>query len=166
MRTGVALGSNLGDRLANLRAARDAICDAKGVEGPLLASAVYETEPVGCESGAPGFLNAVIEVGYGGEPKQLLASLRSIEQTLGRASHHPRNTPRTIDLDLLYFGDAQLATPELELPHPRLHDRRFVLEPLAGIRPNLVLPRQTESVAALLRRLPQTPAVVRFAAEW
>ena len=166
MRAGVALGSNLGDRLENLRAARRAIARRVARRQTLLASAVYETEPVGCEPGAPGFLNAVIEFDFEGEPAELLEKLREIERRLGRARNHLRNTSRTIDLDLLYFDDLHIATPELELPHRRLHERRFVLEPLADIRPDLLLPTQSESVAALLRRLPPSPAVVRSAAQW
>ena len=166
MRAGVALGSNLGDRLANIKAARDAISGAIGVEEPLLASAVYETEPVDCEPGAPKFLNGVIEVEFTGEPAELLGKLRSIERELGRPARHVRNTSRTIDLDLLYFADTQLDTTELQLPHPRLQERRFVLEPLADIRPDLVLPGQAQPVEALLRRLPGTPALVRFATQW
>ena len=166
MRAGVALGSNLGDRLENLIAARLAIRGAAGVEGPVVASAVYETEPVGCEPGAPKFLNAVVEVAFSGQPAELLRELRSIETRLGRPAAHVRNTSRTIDLDLLYCGDMQLDTSELQLPHPRLHDRRFVLEPLADIRPDLVLPGQSETVSTLLRRLPEAPALVCSATQW
>lgn len=166
MRAGVALGSNLGDRMQNLRAAREAIAMIDGVEGELLASAVYETAPVGCEPGAPKFLNAVLEVGFSRPAGELLSQLRRIERELGRPPDHPRNTSRTIDLDLLYFGATELSTAELQLPHPRLRERRFVLEPLADIRPDLVLPGQTESVAMLLSGLPRPPALVRFATQW
>src|SRR5436190_20078281 len=100
MRCGIALGSNLGDRLANLRSGRDAIARLPGVAGPMLSSAVYETEPVGTELDAGRFLNAVIEVEFGGEPEKLLSELQGVEASMGRPSRRPRNAPRTIDLDI------------------------------------------------------------------
>ncbi|MGI8437003.1 MAG: 2-amino-4-hydroxy-6-hydroxymethyldihydropteridine diphosphokinase [Chthoniobacterales bacterium] len=165
MRAGIAFGSNLGDRLALLQAARRRLTSLPGVEPSLLSSPVYETEPIDCEPRAPRFLNAVMEIGYDGSAHDLLRELRQIEEELGRPEAHPRNASRTIDLDLLYFGDEAIAEPELQLPHPRLAERRFVLEPLAEIRPDLILPEQSETVAALLEKLPQTP-LVRLASEW
>ena len=166
MRAGVALGSNLGERLANLRNARRDIATLPGVLHPLRASAVYETEAIGCEPGAPKFLNAAIEFGYAGEARDLLRSLAAIEKLLGRPANHARNASRTVDLDLLYFGELEIDTAELQLPHPRLADREFVLRPLADIAPDLVLPRQTESVGALLLQFTSTGAVVQVATEW
>jgi 2-amino-4-hydroxy-6-hydroxymethyldihydropteridine diphosphokinase len=166
MRAGVALGSNLGDRLAHLKNARQRIRELSRVHAPLVSSAIYETEPVGCEPGADKFLNAVIEFGYDGQATQLLRELRNIELALGRPADHPRSRSRTVDLDLLYFGDQQIDTPDLQLPHPRILERRFVLAPLADVRPDLILPRHADSIAALLARLPELPAVVRFASEW
>src|SRR6266850_2482037 len=125
------------------------------------SSAIYETEPVGCEKGAARFLNAAIEFGYAGEAQDLLRELAAIEKLLGRSATHARNISRTIDLDLLYFGELEIETGELQLPHPRIAEREFVLRPLADIRPDLVLPRQTESVEALLLQLTVTGAVVR-----
>ncbi len=166
MRAGVAVGSNLGDRLANLRNARRDIAALQGVLPPMRSSAIYETEPVGCEKGAAKFLNAAIEFGYEGEAQDLIARPGGIERLLGRSATHARNISRTIDLDLLYFGDLEIQTAELQLPHPRITEREFVLRPLADIRPDLVLPKQTEPVSALLLQLTSTGAVVRFAAEW
>ena len=166
MRAGIALGSNLGDRLENLRNARAEITQLPEVEGPILASSIYETEPVGCEPEAPSFLNAVVEIGYAGEPDELLPQLRRIEAAFGRAAAHARNTSRTLDLDLLYFGDATITRPDLQLPHPRMHERRFVLEPLNEIRSELVLPQQTETVTRLLAKLPQMPPLVWVTSEW
>ena len=165
MRAGVALGSNLGERLANLRNARREIISMKGALPPLRCSAIYETEPVDCEKGAAKFFNAVIEFGYAGQPIELRRELAAIERVLGRPAAHERNVSRPIDLDLLYFGDVIIETAELRLPHPRIVDREFVLRPLADIRPDLVLPGQTEAVDALLLRLPMT-GVVRLDLEW
>ena len=166
MRAGIALGSNLGDRLGMLRTARAAIERLPKAEKPVLASSIYETAPVDCEPGAPAFLNAVMEIGHAGSADELLKQLREIEATLGRPLEHAKNTSRTVDLDLLYFGDVAIRRPDLQLPHPRMHERRFVLQPLSEIRPELVLPEQTESVARLLARLPETPPLLRVASEW
>ena len=130
------------------------------------SSAIYETDPVGCESGAAKFLNAAIEFGYDGEPENLLHALANIEKMLGRPADHARNASRNIDLDLLYCGEALIATNELHLPHPRIVGREFVLRPLADIRPDLVLPGQAESVVQLLGALAASPGVVRLDLEW
>jgi 2-amino-4-hydroxy-6-hydroxymethyldihydropteridine diphosphokinase len=166
MRAGVALGSNLGDRLANLRNARKDIAALASAGSLVRASAIYETEPVGCETGAAKFLNAAIEFEYVGEARDLLRELAAIEKRLGRPATHARNVSRTIDLDLIYFGDLEIETTELQLPHPRITEREFVLRPLVDIRPDLVLPKQTESVCALLLRLNDAGPVVRVAGEW
>jgi 2-amino-4-hydroxy-6-hydroxymethyldihydropteridine diphosphokinase len=166
MRTGVALGSNLDDRMENLRVARRAIVDLAGVAPPILASPIYETDPMDCEPGAEKFLNAVLEFDYDGEPAELLAGLRRIEESLGRARNHERNKSRTIDLDLLYFGDRKIDNEELQLPHPRMHLRKFVLAPLAEIRPDLILPRQGKSVRELLAQLDESDRVVRLMKDW
>jgi 2-amino-4-hydroxy-6-hydroxymethyldihydropteridine diphosphokinase len=166
MRTGVALGSNLGDRLGNLHAARKAIVDLARVQPPILSSSIYETDPVGCEPGAGKFLNAVLEFDYEGDPLKLLKSLREIEKTLGRAPDHPRNVSRRIDIDLLYFGDISTDSDELQLPHPRMHLRKFVLQPVADIRPNLILPGQSKTVRELLAKLSESTKVMRLTNNW
>ena len=166
MRTAVALGSNLGNRLENLRAARKAIFNLASVKAPILSSAVYETEPVGCEPGAGKFLNAVVEFEYGGDPARLLEQVIPIEEALGRRRHHPQNISRTIDIDLLYCGERRINDERLQLPHPRLHLRQFVLRPLADIRPDLVLSGQTNTVSDLLADFKDSGAVVRFAESW
>lgn len=163
-RAGIALGSNIGDRLAHLVAAQKMIADS--VAEPLLASAVYETMPIACEPGAGRFLNAVVEVGCDSDAAALLHELREIEARLGRPSIHPRNVSRTIDLDLLYFGDATISSKDLHVPHPRMHERRFVLQPLADIRADFVLPSQTKTVSQLLAELADTSPVVRAEAQW
>ncbi|MEI8340931.1 MAG: 2-amino-4-hydroxy-6-hydroxymethyldihydropteridine diphosphokinase [Verrucomicrobiota bacterium] len=154
MFTGIALGSNVGDRLQHLREARDAIAANHGV---IHCSRVYETEPVGCEPGSAAYLNAVIEIVYPGDPILLLGELQTIESRLGRPSRHPRNAPRTIDLDILYAGNLILQNEVIAIPHPRLHERRFVLAPLCDIRPDLILPGQQETANTLLASLPLHP---------
>jgi 2-amino-4-hydroxy-6-hydroxymethyldihydropteridine diphosphokinase len=166
MRTAVALGSNLGDRLGNLRAARRQILDLTDVQPPIFSSAVYETEPVGCEQGAEKFLNTVVEFDYQGDPASLLEQLIRIEGALGRRRDHPKNVSRSIDLDLLYCGERNIQKEELQLPHPRMQLRKFVLQPLRDIRPDLILPGQTKTVAELLAQLEESGEVVRFVDDW
>jgi 2-amino-4-hydroxy-6-hydroxymethyldihydropteridine diphosphokinase len=166
MRTAVALGSNLGDRLENLRGGRKAILELPTVKLPILSSAVYETEPVGCEPGAGKFLNAALEFEYDGDPARLLEQLIQIEEALGRKRVHRQNVSRTIDIDLLYCGDQRINDKRLQVPHPRLYLREFVLRPLADIRPDLILPGQTKSIRELLAELEQPGEVIRFAEEW
>ena len=165
MRVGIALGSNLGDRMANLRAARKAIIDLVGNKNALV-SPVYETEPVNCEPGAHKFLNAILEIDYDQDPTELLDHMIRIEESLGRNRDHDRNTSRKIDIDLLYADELTIANEHLQLPHPRLHSRRFVLQPLADIRPDLVLPGQSKSVRELLAQLKDSATVFRFAENW
>ena len=186
MRIGIALGSNLGDRLANLRAARKSIDllasplanprgsahlrrsvpDLATDKSSVLVSPVYETEPVDCEPGAEKFLNAVLEFEYDGDPTELLEQLRGIEESLGREPNHPPNVSRKIDIDLLYADDLVIKNERLQLPHPRLHQRRFVLQPLADIRPNLVLPEQKEPVRELLAQIKDSTKVSCFTEDW
>jgi 2-amino-4-hydroxy-6-hydroxymethyldihydropteridine diphosphokinase len=166
MRIAVALGSNIGDRLENLRVARKAIFDLANVKPPFLSSAVYETEPIACEPGAGKFLNAVVEFEYEGDPARFLEQLIQIEEALGRERDHPKNVSRTIDIDLLYCGKQRIYNERLQLPHPRLHLRTFVLRPLADIRPDLMLPEQKKTIRELLAEVEQSGEVIRFAEEW
>ena len=166
MRAGIALGANLGDRIAGLTTAREQIFALPGVREPLLASSLYETEPIDCEPGAAKFLNAVIEVGFAGSSSELFHELQRIEHALGRPAAHEPNRSRTIDLDLLYHGDLLVAEPDLTLPHPRLRQRAFVLQPLAEIRPDLILPNDSETIRQLAEKLSATAAVVRFPEQW
>lgn len=166
MRTAVALGANLGDRLENLRAARQRIGDLADVHPPILSSGIYETEPIECEPGAAKFLNAVVEFDYQGDPIHLLEQLNRIEESLGRKRDHSKNVSRTIDIDLLYWGDRQIANERLQLPHPRMHLRGFVLRPLADIRPDLILPTQTRTVTNLLAELGDCGGVDPLATNW
>ena len=166
MRVGLALGSNIGDRPVNLRAARKAIVDLTGVSGPILSSSIYETEPVDCEPGAQKFFNAVMEIDYDNDPIDLLKSLKAIENALGRPANHSRNISRKIDIDLLYAGDMIIDNEQLHIPHPRMHVRRFVLAPLAEIRPDLILPNQRKTVSELFAALDDPAEVVRAREQW
>jgi 2-amino-4-hydroxy-6-hydroxymethyldihydropteridine diphosphokinase len=166
MRAAIALGSNLGDRLANLRNARDRIQAVDGVSGLMMQSAVYETSPVGCESGAQNFYNAVIEVGFEKSADALFEALQRIEQALGRERNDKRNVSRTIDLDLLYFGSQRRDDAALQLPHPRMTERKFVLQPLCDIAPDLRLPGQTKNVGELLAQLQDQGKITRLRENW
>jgi 2-amino-4-hydroxy-6-hydroxymethyldihydropteridine diphosphokinase len=165
-RAGIALGSNLGDRLNMLQKARDQILHIDGNCLPVLQSAIYETSPVDCEPGAQNFYNAVIEIGFKGSADALLTHLRQIELALGREHEHRRNVSRTVDLDLLYFDDLQCNQAHLRLPHPRIADRAFVLRPLADIASNLRLPGHKATVPELLVNLRSDESMKRVADKW
>ncbi|HEX3817731.1 MAG TPA: 2-amino-4-hydroxy-6-hydroxymethyldihydropteridine diphosphokinase [Chthoniobacterales bacterium] len=166
MRTGIALGANLGDRFLSLTIAREMIFNLPGVLPPRLSSSIYETEPVECEPHAEKFFNAVIEVGYEGDAQTLLRELQEIERTLGRPIEHASNRSRTIDLDLLYHGPHARDEAELQLPHPRMRLRSFVLLPLSEIRPNLILPGEERTIRELSEKLSRSGSVVRAARQW
>ncbi|HJW04810.1 MAG TPA: 2-amino-4-hydroxy-6-hydroxymethyldihydropteridine diphosphokinase [Azospira sp.] len=142
----VALGANLEDPAAQVRAALEALAALPGVR-LIRASSLYRTAPVGV-TGQPDYINAVAEVSTDLPPGELLAALFRIEEQFGRERHY-RYAPRTLDLDLLLHDELVLHTPDLTLPHPRLHLRAFVLVPLAEIAPDLRLPGRG-SVAAWL----------------
>ncbi|MEI8313233.1 MAG: 2-amino-4-hydroxy-6-hydroxymethyldihydropteridine diphosphokinase [Verrucomicrobiota bacterium] len=138
MRAGIALGSNLGDRLAHLQAARLRLLALHDESGPFLCSKIYETAPVDCPDGSPHFLNAAIELSTQAPPLDLLNTLQRIEIELGRPPEHLFHGPRPIDLDLLYCGDLRISHTSLTLPHPAISDRLFVLKPLMDICPERI----------------------------
>jgi 2-amino-4-hydroxy-6-hydroxymethyldihydropteridine diphosphokinase len=155
----ISLGSNLGDRAGNLLLAARGMMEAALCIHRL--SSVYETEPVG-DIHQPAFLNMVVEVGDSlPTPQQVMARLLRIEWLLGR-TREVKDGPRTIDLDLLLYGEVESQTEFLMLPHPRLHERRFVLEPLVEIAPHLVHPTLKCSAAELLEKLEDRSAVKRW----
>jgi 2-amino-4-hydroxy-6-hydroxymethyldihydropteridine diphosphokinase len=108
---------------------------------------------VGCREGSPDFYNTVIEIDYIGEPYELLAKTQGIEFHLGREAVYERNAPRIIDLDILYFGNEELKDGILTIPHPRINHRRFVLQPLNDIRPDLILPNDDVTISEHLEHL-------------
>lgn len=149
----IGLGANVGDRLANLQAAVRALA----AHGTVLAiSSVYETAPVGFQD-QPAFLNAAVQLATPLAPEALLRELLAIERSLGRnRAQAPLQGPRTLDLDLLLYGDQILATPDLTLPHPSMHLRRFVLVPMVEIAPTLRHPVLDRTMQQLLDALPDT----------
>jgi 2-amino-4-hydroxy-6-hydroxymethyldihydropteridine diphosphokinase len=135
----VGLGSNLGDPEELIASALELLAGEEGIE-VLAVSSLRETDPVGFED-QPRFLNGAAELATELAPRELLERLLAIERRLGRIrGEGPRFGPRTIDLDLLLYGEETVQEPGLTLPHPRLHERRFVLEPLAELDPALEVP--------------------------
>ena len=154
VRAYVGLGSNLGDREASLAAAVEALSAVPGITLVTLSS-TRETDPVGYLD-QPRFLNAVAAVDTELEPRALLEALLEVERGLGRTREGPRFGPRTIDLDLLLYGGERISEPDLTVPHPRMHERLFVLEPLAELDSSLEIPGNG-TVSAHLARL-QSPS--------
>ena len=146
----VGLGANLGPKEVTLLRAVDLLAAEPGIEG-LELSQLRETDPVG-EIDQPQFLNGAVALETTLEPRELLAALLRIERELGRVRDGERWGPRTIDLDLLLYGDAVVDEPGLRVPHPHLHERRFALEPLAELEPELRIPGRG-AVSELLARL-------------
>lgn len=156
----VALGSNLGDSPAILREAMAAL--QKVAQSDFVASSLWQSTPVDCPPGSPLFVNAVVAFTTRPDetPETLLDHLQALEQEFGRRPKVVLNEPRPLDLDLIAFGSETRSTPRLTLPHPRAHQRRFVLEPLNEIAPDLVLPGLAKSVRELLAAL-RTDEVLR-----
>jgi len=152
----LSLGSNLGDRATNLRTAIEHLGELGAVVG---RSSLYETEPVEMER-QPWFLNCVVAIETELMPKQFLARTITIEQKMGRRRTQPKG-PRTIDIDILLFGGSVVDTSALTIPHPAMHERRFVLEPLAEIAPELRHPVFKKTVREMLAALPPKNDAVR-----
>ena len=149
MRGYLGLGSNEGDRLGNLRTARDALV-RRGVRVSA-ASSVYETAPQGEVLDQPDFLNACLQIETDLGPEELLDACKAVERELGRTSGGPRHGPRPVDVDVLLLGDLVWRSERLTLPHADLTRRRFVLEPLLELDPNLTLPDGAPLSAAMER---------------
>ena len=155
----VALGSNLGNP-------RQFIGDAmmrlqRLTVAPILKSSLWLTTPVNCPPNSPKFVNAVVALVPPPDetPESLIEKLQALELEFGRTISEAENAPRPLDLDLIAFGDEIRSTSELQLPHPRAHKRRFVLQPLNEILSDLVLPQQTQSVSELLMKLPDAASI-------
>ena len=153
MRAYLGVGANLGNREETIERALELVGRQKGVE-VVAVSALRETEPVGFTD-QPRFLNGAAAIETDLEPRELLEALLTVERTLGRTRDGPRFGPRTIDLDLLVFGDREVSEPGLTVPHPRLAERAFALEPLAELDPHLEIPGRGR-VGDLLRGLQST----------
>jgi 2-amino-4-hydroxy-6-hydroxymethyldihydropteridine diphosphokinase len=149
MRVGIGLGSNVGDRSNELAWARRWL---RGLDPAAKFSSEYETEPVGCAPGTPGFRNQAAEILWRGSLENLLQSMQDYERSRGRKTVRGVNEPRALDLDILYAGDMKVRTGRMEIPHPRMAARRFVMEPLAEICPE--------------RRIPGLPGTVGESVRW
>jgi 2-amino-4-hydroxy-6-hydroxymethyldihydropteridine diphosphokinase len=161
----LALGSNVGDSPSILRRAMDRLEKLSGQ--PLLRSSLWQTTPVDCPPGSPTFVNAVVALAPLPEENSgsLLTKMLALEKEFGRLPKKIRNEPRRLDLDLIAYGDEVSARSELVLPHPRAHERRFVLQPLNEIAPNLILPGHRRTVAQLLAGLVSKEITVRLPAD-
>jgi 2-amino-4-hydroxy-6-hydroxymethyldihydropteridine diphosphokinase len=152
----LSLGSNIGDREAHLR---DAIARLRALGSIVSISSFYETEPVEVTDQA-WFLNCAVGLESNTAPERLMAAILEIEQEMGR-QRVQRKGPRSIDIDILLQGDTVIDTPALKMPHPAMQQRRFVLEPLAEIAPNIVHPRFQNTIQELLNALPKGQTVRR-----
>jgi 2-amino-4-hydroxy-6-hydroxymethyldihydropteridine diphosphokinase len=153
----LSLGSNIGDREAQLREATERL-ETTGVR-IVRTSSVYETEPRDLRE-QPWFLNLVLEVETSLFPVQLLATILEIEESMGRKRDVPKG-PRSIDIDILLYGESVVETDDLQIPHPRLAQRRFVLEPLVELAPDLRHPQSNRTMRDLMREVQDQRAVMR-----
>jgi len=155
----LSLGSNIGDRASNLQSAIEKISTLGEV---ISQSSLYETEPVEV-SGHPWYLNCAVALKTEKMPKQLMSALLAIEQDMGRRRSHEK-MPRKIDIDILLFGNSVIQSKELTVPHPEMHRRRFVLEPLAEIAAEVRHPVIKRTIGELLNALPAGQAVRKITA--
>lgn len=158
----IALGSNVGDSPGILRRTMDQLETLS--RKPLLRSSLWQTTPVDCPPGSPTFVNAVVAFYPQADENSwsLLTKMLAMEKDFGRRPKQVLNEPRRLDLDLISYGNEISARPELVLPHPRAHERRFVLQPLNEIAPNLILPGHRRTVAQLLAALVSKEIMVRL----
>lgn len=165
MRAFISFGSNLGDRLAHLSEAKRRLAST-GHVAILAASPVYESAPVDCPPQTPSFYNAVVVVDTELTPHLLLDALQQIEAAMGRPPTRPKKTPRAIDLDLLLCGEEVICDDRLQLPHPLLAQRRFVLQPLTDLDPDFELPILGTTARARLADLTDAQWVRKVSEQW
>lgn len=154
----LSLGSNLGDRAENLRTAIARLADFGNVTA---VSSFYETEPVDVPAQQPWFLNCAVKFETEKMPRQLMAAILTLEQSMGRQRRQNKG-PRTVDIDVLLFGSSIIELPSLTVPHPRMHQRRFVLEPLAEIAPDTRHPVFKRTIRELRDALPPGQTVKKI----
>jgi 2-amino-4-hydroxy-6-hydroxymethyldihydropteridine diphosphokinase len=167
MEIGLSLGSNLGKRLLQLQKAKEEILALNGVAF-VAQSPVYETEPLNVlpADRSKLFLNAVLIIDTLLEIPQVLVELKRIEKALGRPQKQEPNSPRTIDVDIIYAGNLKVRRHGITVPHPSWSERRFVVKPLNDVRPDLIVPGEKDTVAQILRKLSDKHQVKLFAKEW
>jgi 2-amino-4-hydroxy-6-hydroxymethyldihydropteridine diphosphokinase len=147
----ISIGSNIGNKTENCRAGIEGLC-ASGNSRVLRQSRFYQTSPVDYED-QDWFVNAVVEIETGLNPKALLGEIKDIQSRAGRKADSIRFGPRILDLDIIFYDDAVLKVPGLEIPHPRMHKRRFVLQPMCDIDPFIVHPLLKKDIRSLLDEL-------------
>jgi len=160
----LALGGNLGDPRKAFKAAASKLQQHPQIE-VIAAAPLYRTPPVGGPSNQPDYLNSVIELATELSPQQLLAFCQEIEDAAGR-TRNIRWEARTLDIDVLFYAQQVLDTPELKLPHPHLHQRQFVLLPLSDLAADFCHQRLQLSIAELLAKLPEAEGITRLTEEW
>jgi 2-amino-4-hydroxy-6-hydroxymethyldihydropteridine diphosphokinase len=160
----LGLGSNLGNRMAFLRSGRDTLVDQPGIV-LIRAAGVYETEAVGGPPENPLFLNTVLQIETSLEPQQLLATCMAVENEFGR-SRPVRWSPRTLDIDILFYADQVICEENLTTPHPRLQERAFVLAPLREIAPDLRHPLLEQTITALAAECAGVEELVPMRTSW
>ncbi|MDC0047773.1 2-amino-4-hydroxy-6-hydroxymethyldihydropteridine diphosphokinase [Verrucomicrobia bacterium] len=164
---GIAFGSNLGNRLSNLRQAKRLLLHHCPSPKEATFSPIYETQPVDCALKTNNFLNAVANLQLSMAPEDALDLCIKIESTFDRPEKREKNAPRTIDLDIIYAGSLIHNSKKLTIPHPKLYERRFVLEPLSVIMPTLVLTNQKKTILQLLNDIESSePPLSKITNTW
>jgi 2-amino-4-hydroxy-6-hydroxymethyldihydropteridine diphosphokinase len=167
MKTVLSIGSNLGDRLNNLKQVRDRICSLPNIK-LLSQSSVYESDPVEVidEYGNMLFLNAILIVDCDNNPEKLLKCFKNIEKEMGRTKSGELNEPRPADIDIIFMEKNQVNTPTLTIPHPRWSERLFVVRPLAELLPDFTAPGESRTIREVLLSLPKSPKVLPLQETW